>query len=480
MITDSIGYVAAFLFLWQGEYFRKKSSQIQNGLEAQVTSLSGVLCLNALIAGLCKVAKIPVGLPVIAVCDACVGLLCWRFILKKGETQKYVWRFTDVAGVLGITAFCAVLCVSVFTSSLLYRYTNSDAGLHLREATMVLRTNQVEGMFFSHFQFAMVIEILQPFLREVTWYKGFIAADIAFQWLEILIFFVWIKKLAAGKFLTALACLTVPFYYLAYPIHSFYFSFTYWGLGVLLLIYILLLLQRERERMERRSIVLAQLMPACFSLCVCYMLFAPVAFVCVWLELLWGGEKKRRFSVKCKETLFVFLLPCALGIYFCYFDFFFRQGTSILGSIQNEGGIYSNLFGNFILLMPMAGYGWIRGIRKKQPQAVCFTGFLAFAACMLLGVLYGRISEYYFYKNYYPLWAFSWYFFFYGISILYKKNRELAAANLGGCLLCGVLVFSGIDGRFVSSMDERNGVDRHYSEAFDLYAWNRIYRPQDR
>ncbi len=97
-------------------------------------------------------------------------------------------------------------------------------------------------------------------MREVTWYKGYIAADIAFQWLEILIFFVWIKKLAAGKFLTALVCLTVPFYYLAYPIHSFYFSFTYWGLGVLLLIYILLLLQRERERMERRSIVLAQLM----------------------------------------------------------------------------------------------------------------------------------------------------------------------------------------------------------------------------
>ncbi len=313
-------------------------------------------------------------------------------------------------------------------------------------------------------------------MREVTWYKGYIAADIAFQWLEILIFFVWIKKLAAGKFLTALVCLTVPFYYLAYPIHSFYFSFTYWGLGVLLLIYILLLLQRERERMERRSIVLAQLMLACFSLCVCYMLFAPVAFVCVWLELMWGGEKKRRFSAKCKETHFVFLLPCALGIYFCYFDFFFGQGTSILGSIQNEGGIYSNLFGNFILLMPMAGYGWIRGIRKKQPQAVCFTGFLVFAACMLLGALYGRISEYYFYKNYYPLWAFSWYFFFCGISILYKKNRELAAANLGCCLLCGILVFSGIDGRFVSSMDERNGVDRHYSEAFELYAWNRIYR----
>jgi hypothetical protein len=56
---------------------------------------------------------------------------------------------------------CLLRCQGLFLTE--YRYTNSDAGLHLREATMVLRTNQVEGMFFSHFQFAMVFEILQPF-----------------------------------------------------------------------------------------------------------------------------------------------------------------------------------------------------------------------------------------------------------------------------------------------------------------------------
>lgn len=467
-MINSIGYLAAFFFFWQGEYKRKKSSVSQNGLEAQAMSLTGVLCCNAMIAGLCKILHIPLGLLVISVSDVFFGCICWYAIYRKKEVQKHEWRFVDILGILGITLFCIILCVSVFTIHLKFRYTNSDAGLHLREATMVVRTNQVEGMYFSHFQNAVIIEILEPFLREVTWYKGYIAADIFFQWIEILIFFVWIQKFAANKFLTVTACLIVPLYYFAYPINSFYFSFTYWGMGVWLLIYILLLLHRIREENECRWILLLQLLFACFSICICYMLFAPLIFFCVFLELV---RKK-----DLKEILLVFFVPCVLGIYFCYFDFFCRQGTSVLGSIQNEGGIYSNLFGNFVLWMPMAAYGFVHGIKKKKPEAVFFAGFLFMAAVMSAGVLLGRISKYYYYKCYYPIWAIGWYLFFYGVCLLYQKNKELLAAYFGSVFLCCFLFFSGMDSKFVSSMDEISGKGQHNSEVFDIYAWNEIYR----
>ncbi|MCM1256790.1 MAG: hypothetical protein NC307_02945 [Roseburia sp.] len=499
-IVCSLGYVLTFGCCC---FFGCRKQQAQSGilvekdwLEGLVMEVIHLLCQDAFWAGICTLFHIPVHTGTMII----IHLLVLFLILRGGRSgldhlhfshpakhlrgqETVAWHkekmlvWLDLVGIIEILIIIFKYCLSVFSPGLSYTYTNSDAGLHLREAVMVVHGQKVEGMFFSHFHNAMVIEVLKPLLDTVEWYKGFIAADLLFQFLELLVFFVLMRKIAGGLKGRILVLVILPLYYLAYPLNSFYFSFTYWGIGVMLVLYLALLVRQGLEQGFCGGFKW-RMMLGCFSVVVCYMLFAPAVFIALWFFVARDAWEERHLKKLINNTLEIFLLPLLLGMYYCYFDFFAKQGTTIGGSIGNAGGIYSNLLANFALLLPFMIYPVLYQIRRKKilPECGLFLAFGGMAVLMWIGVRCGIISQYYYYKCYYPLWALGFAELIWSLKKLWENSREMVWSLCAVYSLCFILCVGGYERSFVSSMDEIDQIEEHRTELFDIYQWHQIYR----
>ena len=352
-----------------------------------------------------------------------------------------------------VTAAVVLIGLKIYTPELWYCYYNSDAGLHLKEATEIVRSQQVTKMYLLHLQNAMFIEMIQPFVRIADWYKGYILGDCFFLWAEILFFAALIRQTARTKASKVLSLILIFFYFMGYPFLSFYYSFGYWAMGSMFVGFLALTMRLYEEALVERKITVVMLMLGCFGVMTSYMMFAPVAFITVFVYLIIVARREGKVFSKRNVLLAfkVFLLPTVLGLYYCLYGFFISSGTSISGALSNQGGIYTELYMDFFwtIFPVLFVLAYTLKKRKLTPDVVFFCAFFGFTGAMLLLTLTHHTSTYYFYKTYYPLWMFCWALTARAVSIMLQEAKEtliaycamiIAFAGLcfgKKCMICG-------------------------------------------
>lgn len=481
-ILGTILFLAAFFACTAGVYRYKKSYKPQSGLLWVMISIVLTMCHGALIAGVIDLVHIPVNLYSMMAVFALTAVVLWYFIRKSGEKQEYEWDKFDVIASAVITIGVWAVLMKIFTPELHYAYFNSDAGLHLKEATAIVRSGELFGMYFNHLYNALVIEMIMPFVKTVDWYKGYVLADCIFLWMEIMFFFVLIRRYLTTKVSKGLSLLVMVAYFMGYPFLSFYYSFVYWGLGTMLVAFVIIALRLYEEAEVERKYTIYMLMLGCYGVMTCYMLFAPVTFVVVLFYLIVIARREGKiFSGKnVLLALKIFLIPTLLGGFYCLYGFFVSSGTSVSDALSNQGGIYTELYMDFFWTLFPVFFAIVHILKTKKRLTVdltFFLGFFTFTGGMLMLTLTHFVSTYYYYKSYYPLWMLCWLLTFYAVTVMLKQAKETLIAYLMLVSMFVFLCFSTFEYRVVTSRENITG-GLHSTAFFTLFQnnWSFITR----
>ena len=480
-IFGTLFYLASLLACTITLYWFRKSHKPMNGFIWAVLSFLSVLCMGSIIAGVISILRIPVNLYTMAAAYFLVTVLIAALIRKDGMRQEYVWEKYDVFVIVLVTAVVAAISIKIFSPQLVYCYYNSDAGLHLKEATDIVRSQKVTNMYFLHLQNAMMIEMAQPFLRIADWYKAYIVGDCFFLWLETLFFAAMIRRFAKTRATQIFSFLLIAGYFMGYPFLSYYYSFGYWAVGSMFVGFLAMALRLYEEALVERKITVFMLMLGCFGVMLSYMLFAPVTYLAVFFYLVLVAKREGKIFTKrnVRLALEVFLLPCAMGLYYCLWGFFISSGTSIAAAISNQGGIYTELYMDFFWTIFPVLFVLMHTFKRKKltPDVMFFLAYLGFTGIMLLLTLTHHVSTYYYYKTYYPLWMFCWVLTARAVALMLQEAKETLMAYCVMIAFFFVLCYGRIEYRIFTSTEKITG-SMHSPAFFTLYQidWSFIER----
>lgn len=456
-------------------YRYRKSCEPLNGFVWLILSFLAAICMGSIAAGILSPLHVPVNIYSMAAVYAFIAAFMAFLIRREGMRQEYVWEKFDFFMLALITVAIIAISVKMFTPQLRYTYYNSDAGLHLKEATDIVRAQSVTKMYFLHLQNAMIIELLQPFVRIADWYKGYILGDCFFLWIETLFFAAFIRRYAKTNASKAFAAILTAGYFLGYPFFSFHSSFGYWAVGSMFVGFLVMSLQYYEEAKVARNISAVMLMLGCFGVMTSYMMFAPVAFFTVLFYLIVVARREGKVFAR-KNVLLalqVFLLPTVMGGCYCLYGFFISSGTSISGALSNQGGIYTELYADFFWTIFPALYVLARTFRKRRltAETVFFAAFFGFTCIMLLLTLTHHVSTYYYYKTYYPLWMLCWALTAQAVSVMLQEAKDVLVAYCMMVLSFAALCFGKIEYKIVTSTENITG-GMHSTAFFTLYQQN--------
>lgn len=442
-IISSIFFVISFALLYAGVYRVKKSEKTLNGIVWLMMNLITVLCWGTVTAGIINMVKIPVNIVSIGVVYLISAITLFWKTKRDGEVQKYEWKKFDIiySAVIGGVIF--ILLARRITPDLDFVFNNSDAAVHLRNSLTILRTGKLDTMYFAPLHNSLITEVFLPFIEKIHTYKVFLVVDAMTFILESIFFMAVIREYFTKKMHKVLGVLLAFVYIFGYPFHSYLLSFFYWGIGVMLIEYVIILMREYWSEGLKHSVLVFQLMIGCASITMCYMLFGPISYIAVFACLcVHYGRKHTLFSWNTVKTcLQIFLLPCILSVYYCYFVFLKKQNLSIEGVLTMRGGIYGELFINFIWVMPFVFFMLWRAVKKKKidENMIFLISFLVMIAAIGALAMIGKASAYYYFKFYYPMWMLCFVITAQALVIIYDEYRDILIAGvLTGAVLAGI------------------------------------------
>jgi hypothetical protein len=480
-MAASFFFCFCFLLSFAGIFLVEKTTDRLEGFGWLLLSLLTDICLGSVALGVLGLTPIPIGLTTTSLVYLAIGLVCGGILLKRRKMQRYRWDWATLAGIVGCAVVVGVICLQNYGARLNFVFRNSDSAVHFRAVMYIVRDRELSDMWFARLFAATLVEVFEPFLMAVNQYKAFILADTLAMAAGLMMYFVLIREQLNRWWKWLIGIGFTLLYCFGYPLTCYYFGFYYWGVGVLLLGYLLQMARYYRTQVVSRRFTVLALMVGCGSLIVCYSIFAPAAYIALFLGLVLVARKEGKvFSLaNVLLALKIFLLPCVIGLYYCYFQCFTGGDSSVSSALTAEGGIYREWYIQFLLLAPLLLYWLLNRLKDRQEAelALMTVCFVLFTGALLVLVWRGQASTYYYYKLYYPLWLLCFAIAPLALCELFERQRTMAVSlTLVAAALFG-LSFGNVEDAFLS----RNSLlsAGNYSDSFfDLYYFNRAYGQQ--
>lgn len=479
-IAASIFYIVSFVALYVSMFWFRKSEKSLNGTVWLVLTFLTVICWQTLLAGILDILHIPVNIWSVGVTNLLSAAAAFIYQRKRKEKQEYHWEVYDL-----IYAVCAVLgaviCfISTQTPDLDIVFANSDAAVHLKNAVLLVKSCKLPVMYMAPLQSALVIEVAMPFIAAAEYNKVFMIVDIVLFAIEAMFFMVLIRDFLKTRAQKVIGILALFFYTLGWPVMSYLLSFYYWSLGVMLVGFLMLLIRYYKNKEIDQKYLIFLLMITCNATCMCYMLFGPFSFIAVMIGLIVYRDHREKLLSKRNivMTLQVFGIPTVLAVYYCYFQFLYKESMSVGHVMAIDGGIYKGYFMDFLWLMPFVLYAIIRIIRKKKRMSEDVIFFLCFLVVEAVGTVLavkGKLSSYYYFKFYFPLWLFG---FIIAVQVVLEWMRqqvEILVSYVMIAVFLAVMNYGGIEDKLVNGISGLESVN-HATQFFGIYGYNQILR----
>ena len=476
-LLGSIFFVVAFALLFMGVFQYKKSDEALNGVSWLILSFVGILCYGATTMGLLNMLYVPINIITTGIVYLITGVLLQFLIKKQNVKQVYKWEKYDFIYMAILTLIIFIIGGSYFSAEIRLMYYNSDAAVHFKNAMAVVRTEYMQSMYFAPLHTALIIETAMPFIKEVNLYKIYILTDVAMLLLELSFYMVVIREYVKTRAMKVIALILVVVYMMGYPLNSFLFSFYYWGMGVMVMAFALYMLRMYICKKIDRNIAVLGMMLGCAALPITYTAFGPIVYIAMFITLAFVQAREGKL-VTWKNVflaLKVFLLPTCIAIYYCVFTILVAANVTVGGLLSIDGGVYRDLYSNFMWVLPFGVYMIIKGIRKKEinENVITLLCFGVVTVGMLLLIYKGLFAAYYYHKLYYPLWYLFFVLTAEAIESLWDKAKDLLISVfvVFACIAC--LFWSGFEARIVYSKTGLANADKS-SSIFDIWGYNRM------
>lgn len=427
-IFASIFYVICFVVLFSVTTLIKKTSKKINILLWAVVNLMAICCFQTFVAAIFSLIGIPINIVTLACVNMIAGLFIGFKVYKLKERQAFFLEKWNVVGIVVLGLILIAFILKTCTLEFAPHYLAVDAAAHLRMALGIVNYESVYGMFFSALHHAIFIELLGPLVSSVVYYKLYVMSDMLHMLFGWVLFYFLIQRYAKDRYLKVAAIIISIIYALGYPANSTLFGFTYLGMGVAVISFLMIVVDWFVDDDFEKGVAILLLSLGCLGIFESYVLFMPITFFAILFVMFFEQFKKKKlFSVETiKYGLSIFLIPTILGLLYTYMGTFNEEtNTTVSSAIANEGGIYKDLFSNFAILIPFVLFAFVNLVREKKNKLVLWILplLLGFMFVLLYLGVNGKVSSYYYYKNYYLLWLFAFELFFIGVSYFNKELR---------------------------------------------------------
>lgn len=482
-VIASILYVTGFAALFAAIFLLEKSEKKLNGIMWLISSLLAEMCWGGFVAAVINLVHIPINIysmgVVYLLSAGLLGIKIWR----EKKIQHYQWELLDILFSAGVILIVALMVFQRTGLELDPMFLNSDAAVHLKNAVSLVQSQHLPVMYFAPFQTAMVLEIFMPAVPIYNFYKIFILLDAFLFIVELIFFYTFCREYFSNWKMKITGVLMCVLYGAGYPLLSYLLTFYYWALGVMIMTWIALLLRMYRREEVKRNYLLVLLMLACNGVTMCYMLIGPTTYIAAFLCLAVIVKSEGKLVTKSNILLAlkVFLIPTILAVYYCYFEFLKKQGMSAKEVIAIDGGIYRELYVNFLLVLPFVVYWILQSVRQKKADEnmIFFLTILVFVMALFFLAVKGFVSGYYFYKFYYPFWFFAYVLAIQGMGKLLEEHWEMLASYGLVFLFLFVIHFGKVEAKAVQNWANFQE-EEHAGVFFHLYDFNNDYAHQER
>lgn len=444
---NSIFYLLGVLSLAVSFFLYKKSDKKLTGFTWVVLIIIMLNCFHCLTAPVFDLVNLPVNLITVGLVDYAVSAVFWYQIIKKKEIQKYSFSWMDGLFAFGLICFLVVFTMVRFGGlNFNINFLVADAACHFRETMDFINTQTLNSMYYEFLNNGLFISMLGPLTTVEYYYKFFVLSEIINLGLSATVIYGICRRKTDNIFIQFMACVVSAIYVVGYPLNSAIFGFVYLGMCITVIgaIYIVVDMYLEDEINEK--ICIFMMMIGCLGVALGYVLFAPIVFIAVCLCIFYKQKKNGKLVswntiIKC---LITFLIPCVLCILYTYMSIFSEDNT-VSQAMTNEGGIYRNLYSNFVLFLPGIIAGYILAIKRKKPNFSSVLAPLTLTYTVILGVkvLNGTSSTYYFFKMYYLLWLIALVLVFESLVLLERQAKIVVSTFV--FMWCGFCALNVLD-----------------------------------
>lgn len=471
-------YLISSAFLVTVFLLYKKDIKDKNFWRSFAIAIVSYECYLCLLAGLMAMIHIPVDVFSISFVNIiCATSILFR-IMRQKNIQKYYLRIDDSLFIIFFTIFIICIFFRRFTPDLKIIFETSDPGVHLRMAMDFVNSKTVNNMYIGQLLDGLFIESLMGIFDGELVYKSFIIQRGINLYVSGIMFWAVVQKDDQGITMRLVTYAVTLVYILDYPYNDFLYGFVYLQMTITVICYLIGIMQDYMEA-ETNIWTYGLLIGAgCLSIGIGYTLFAPPVYISIFVLVVYKAfREKWLFSnnkliinkrfIFCNLT--IFLLPSILTLWFILIAPRLNNGSfpQIGNSLRVEGGIYRNLYSDFVLYSIPAVYGIIYGIRSKKINLLSFLCpiFGLYYFLFLYRMLSNEISTYYFYKLNYLLWMIILVAFTIGIAEFFRHDKILFITYISGVTLLVSIFFTNVENFY----QEKNSYYMGYTNSNALF-----------
>lgn len=424
-------YIFTIVFLVLGFIFKKKSDEKLNLIKWICIGIVSLYAYNITICMTLGILHIKQDIWLLSCINFILGIALWYKTIRKCEYQKYKCSKLDIFAIVVVLIFFGVMFVKD-----LYIYNGDvthyivDSAIHYRAAKHYSENLQlfvfVEDKTFFNFNImqtgayindGIFMNVLKNItgLDEIYAYQLFETFTMFIGGIAIYAFFIDRIKTKRGLIGTLLL---FGLYMYGYPYNSWIYGFSYLSVGIsmtaLMLVIVEMLFSEDKIN---KALIISMIGITGMGLIFSYCLFVPAVFasVCIYVFLKELSDKntKKYLKIFGKNTLTItgiLLLVTTFGIGYLFVPSFIIEGQKdLISALQENGGIYSEKYRNFIAYIPFAIIFASELFKRLKNKDIRFLDvfsciMVGYLILLYAGMLLGKVSPYYMLKLYFVIW----------------------------------------------------------------------------
>lgn len=467
MTIQGIIFIISIIILDIGFILVKKVENKINILSSIGVTIVINMCLNAFLCYILTFFNILNKLYLLATINIILAVILFVLIFKKKENNKFNLQLYTINK---IDIFCSavILFVTLGVSYLNFdfpfniKYESGDPSTHYLTSVKFMQEEELLSnsydeafksfktrKFMSYVNSGLIMKCFEGKFDIIDNYIIFIYFGIFILFLTGYLLYFSLIRFSKNEKTKLLALLVAILCILGYPLNSLLFGFEYMSLSftvILAIIEVIYLLFKDNLKI---SYAVTSLFLLNFGLFCSYFMFVPFVYPAEWIYFCICSYKKDK-KILTKNNIIILtvtlLIPFLLGyIYHLAPNIYqismnhnsainsieqgnaFNESKYILNKGFNvKGYIYTNLYSNFILLLPLALYVIIRKFKENKFLSLMFILNILFIVVLLVGRALDKVSYYYLSKNYFTLWIIMFILNYRGLMYIYDKNKYIA------------------------------------------------------
>lgn len=451
-----IVYFLATIILIASFTLIKKSENKVNIVESVSFNIVLLFCYNTFVCYILTFFAILNKLWILSLINIIISVFLILIIVKKREVQKFAFDKVDLIFITILLLFILGISYINFGFPFNVNYETSDPAEHYinsiefaeKEILMpgIKEKDYIYGNYTNRKNASYLNSgiLMKAFNNTnfLEYFNTFAYFGMFTLFLTGIITYYLFKKFTKNIWEKVLSMIVSFVFILGYPLNSFLFGFEYLSMGILIICSIINYIENLGE--HNCIYIKVVLFLLNFGLFNAYFMFIPIIYPAEWIYFYIKNYKKTKRIITKELAVFliiILLIPFILGfIYYMepnLYTIIINRGLKSQGEVNFvtlyagkgfafNGYIYINKYSNFIFLIPLTIYYFIK--EKKEQKLfdeLLLLSCLLWMLLLYIGYFNEKVSIYYLSKNYFVLWIILIYYNFKALIKIRDKNSYL-------------------------------------------------------